>query len=73
MSQTVLIVCRECAGTGNARGGILQCEYCLGQCHVAINRTVEGGIPDGETEWKVRDLGPVPTNPLVLSSDAPKT
>jgi DnaJ-class molecular chaperone len=72
VSQTVLVVCRECAGTGNARGGILQCEYCLGQCHIAVNRMPDGGVPDGEKEWKVRDLGPIPRNPLILSSDAPK-
>lgn len=71
MSATcVLVVCRECAGTGLAAGGVYQCEYCLGQMHVNVSRTMDGGVPDGETPWKCPELGPVPPNPLTLRTDA---
>lgn len=69
MSKTVLVTCRDCAGTGLAAGGVYQCEYCLGQSHILVNRTSDGGIPDQEREWCAPKLGPVPANPLVLASE----
>lgn len=61
MSKTIVAVwCRECGGTGNARDAHLQCEYCLGSCHVYVNRAPGGGVPDGETEWVERELPPPP-------------
>lgn len=66
MNRTVLVTCRQCAGTGDsratdkARATYLQCEYCLGQRHVNIDRTPDGGVPDGETEWLGPMLAPFP-------------
>ena len=57
--RTVLIVCRECAGTGDAPDSYLQCEYCLGQCHINVDRATDGGIPEGEREWCGPVLGKV--------------
>lgn len=63
----VLVNCRECGGTGNDREAIYQCEHCLGQRHVAVNRAPDGGVPDGETLWLEAELPEVPHNPLILS------
>lgn len=57
MSQTtVLVVCRACAGTGlglhNDAGYREDCGECLGQAHVCVNRARDGGLPDGEIEWR---------------------
>jgi hypothetical protein len=73
MSQrTALVVCRDCAGTGDAKldpevGYIHQCHFCLGQGHMLVMLARDGGIPDGEREWKSPKLGPVPHNPLRLT------
>ena len=72
MSQTTaLVVCRACAGTGlghhNDAGYREDCGECLGQCHVAVNRERDGGLPDGETEWRGWTLGPVIPNPYRLT------
>ena len=56
--RTVLIVCRECAGTGDAPN-YLQCGWCLGQGHLNVNREPDGSIPDQETEWCGPVLGKV--------------
>jgi len=77
MSQrTALVVCRDCAGTGDAKldpevGYIHQCHYCLGQGHILVALTRTGEVPDGETEWKSPKLGPVPFNPLRLTYARP--
>lgn len=63
--KTAIIVCRECAGTGNARGGIYQCDICLGQGHLLCDRLPDGSLPDQEREWLGAKLGPVPYNPWV--------
>lgn len=71
MSQrTALIVCRDCAGTGDAKydpevGYIHQCHYCLGQGHMLVDRDHDGNLPDQACEWKSPKLGPVPYNPWV--------
>lgn len=48
--RTVLVVCRVCHGTGD---GIdtAACVDCKGQRHFAVDRTPEGGVPDGYVEW----------------------
>lgn len=69
MSQCVLVSCRACGGTGYGRE-IPVCDVCLGQMHVAVDRANDGGVPDGEREWRSSDLGPVPDNPLIRRSDA---
>jgi hypothetical protein len=38
--------------------------------HINVDRTSDGGVPDGYTEWREIDLGPVPLNPLTLRTDA---
>ena len=71
MSQRcVLVRCRDCGGTGIGKEAFTQCEYCLGQMHINVDRTKDGGVPDGYTEWREIDLGPVPLNPLTLRTDA---
>lgn len=67
----VLVKCRECAGTGLARGGIYQCGECLGQCHVAVDCTKDGGIPDGWQAWHGPAMGPIRDNPLRLTYASP--
>lgn len=69
---TVLVVCLDCAGTGIGKAGYTQCEFCLGQMHVAVDRTVDGGVPDQYREWREYDLPALRVNPLILLSDAPK-
>ena len=64
MSQCVMVVCVDCAGTGYGHG-IPLCPYCLGQGHMLVDRDHDGNLPDQAREWKVRDLGPVPYNPWV--------
>jgi DnaJ-class molecular chaperone len=72
MSHTILVTCVDCAGTGIGAEGYTQCEYCLGQGHMAVNRAHDGGCPDGYREWRSSELGPVPYNPLTLRTDAAK-
>ncbi len=73
MSRTcVLVKCVDCGGTGIGTEPYTQCVYCLGQMHIAVNRTPDGGVPDGFTEWREIDLGPTPLNPLTLRTDAPR-
>lgn len=75
MSTTALVVCRDCAGTGigemSEAGYRVDCEMCLGGRHVAVDRTRDGGIPDGYREWRGWELGPVPVNPWVASNARP--
>lgn len=68
--QTVLVKCRECAGTGLGVPAHLACEVCLGQSHVCVDRAKDGGVPDGWVRWVDYDLPETPLNPLVLRSDA---
>lgn len=73
MSQaTILVICVDCAGTGIGKEGYTQCKYCLGQGHVAVDRAKDGGCPDGYRVWRDHILPPIRSNPLILSSDAPK-
>lgn len=70
--STVLVVCLDCAGTGIGAEGYTQCEFCLGQMHIAVDRTSDGGVPDQYREWREYDLPELRVNPLILLSDAPK-
>jgi hypothetical protein len=72
-SKTVLVYCLDCAGTGIGKEGYTQCEYCLGQMHIAINRAPDGGVPDGYRLWREYTLPDIRVNPLILSSDATPT
>lgn len=73
MSQTtVLVICLDCAGTGIGKEGYTQCEYCLGQMHISVNRAPDGGVPDGYRLWREHTLPDLRPNPLILSSDALK-
>ncbi len=63
MSQTILVTCPACAGTGYGHGGQAVCGECLGQMHVAVDRLRDGGVPDGYTPWREWTLGEVPNNP----------
>lgn len=69
MSAThVLVRCPECGGTGDAQGGIYQCDVCLGCRHLNVPRDPQtGGAPAGLAEWKDAELGPTPLNPLRLT------
>lgn len=70
MSQCVMVTCPSCAGTGYGKDTPV-CDVCLGQLHISVNRTHDGGVPDGYTEWRTSDLGPIPDNPLVLRNARP--
>ena len=61
--QTALVTCPSCAGTGYGKDRPV-CGECLGQLHIAVDRTRDGGIPDGFTPWREWSLGEVPVNPL---------
>jgi len=61
---TVLVVCRDCAGTGDGPDGY--CGFCMAQGHLNVDRTAEGGVPEGEREWIAPTLPDAPPNPLVL-------
>lgn len=63
-----LVTCPACAGTGYGKETPV-CDLCLGCLHIAVDRTKDGGIPDGYAVWREWDLGPVPHNPLVLASE----
>lgn len=63
------MTCPACAGTGYGKG-VPVCGLCLGQLHIAIDRTKDGGIPDGYLPWREWDLGDVPRNPLRLTYEA---
>lgn len=65
-----MVTCPACAGTGYGHG-IPVCEVCLGQLHISVDRTPDGGVPDGYTEWRTSDLGPLPLNPLRLTHRGP--
>lgn len=68
MSQThVLVTCPVCAGTGYGHDRPV-CGECLGQMHISVDRTKDGGVPDGHREWREWSLGEVPNNPLVLKN-----
>lgn len=69
MSRCVLVTCVACAGTGYGKETPV-CDVCLGQLHVAVDRTPDGGVPDGYVEWRTSDLGPIPNNPLRLTYEA---
>jgi hypothetical protein len=44
----------------------------MGQCHWSVDRTSDGGVPDGYRLWREYTLPEIQPNPLILSSDAPK-
>lgn len=46
---TVLVYCPFCTD-GVQRDGLV-CGECNGIGHEAVNRTAEGGVPEGRTEW----------------------
>jgi hypothetical protein len=50
VSACVLVVCRECNGARSNADGTA-CGHCLAQGHVAVDRTPDGDVPIGETEW----------------------
>jgi hypothetical protein len=50
VSHTVLVVCPSCNGSNDAPDGIHECGSC-NRGHIAVDRTPEGGVPDGFTEW----------------------
>ena len=69
MSQThVLVRCPECGGTGDAQGGVYQCDVCLGGRHLNVPRDPQtGGAPAGLTEWKDAELPTIRPNPYRLT------
>lgn len=74
MSQCVLVTCLACGGTGigemSEAGYRAACDPCHGGGHIAVDRTKDGGVPDGYVEWRGWELGPVPINPLRLTYEA---
>jgi DnaJ-class molecular chaperone len=67
MSRIIVLVhCPSCAGTGYGHGQPV-CGECLGQMHIGVNRTTDGGVPDGFREWRDAELGPLKLNPLRLT------
>lgn len=69
---TMLVVCLDCAGTGIGKEGYTQCEFCLGQMHIAVDRAKDGGVPDGYRPWREHTLPDIRLNPLRLTYDATK-
>jgi len=71
MSNTALVTCQACAGTGigemSEAGYRAACDPCLGGGHVLVDRERDGQIPDGWTLWREWELGAVPINPLRLT------
>lgn len=55
---TVLVTCLRCEDGSTADG--LVCGWCNGLGHEAVNRTPEGGVPTGRTEWCPPLLPPLP-------------
>jgi DnaJ-class molecular chaperone len=72
MSQTVAVVCADCAGTGDGPDGF--CGFCLSQGHISIDRNADGSVPalhaDGRpvVEWIAPALPETPINPWVSSN-----
>jgi hypothetical protein len=64
----VRVYCPDCTD-GTAPDG-LGCVMCSAMGHIAIDRLENGDIPQGYTEWKDRELGPISLNPLTLRTDA---
>ena len=62
----MLVYCPSCGGTGYGKHQPV-CGECLGQLHVAVDRAVDGGCPDGFREWRDKELPPVRLNPLRLT------
>lgn len=58
MSVTVLVTCDRCEDGVKPDG--LVCGWCNGLGHEAINRTADGGVPPGRTEWMPPVLPPLP-------------
>lgn len=50
MSTIVNVVCPGCDGTGSDGDGDV-CRECLGQRHIAVDKTPDGSVPDGFREW----------------------
>ena len=69
---TILVVCLDCAGTGIGKEGYTQCEYCLGQMHINVDRTPDGGVPDGYRLWREHTLPDLRRTPSIPTSDASK-
>jgi DnaJ-class molecular chaperone len=69
MSRIVLVHCPDCGGTGYGHNRPV-CGHCLGQMHIAVDRTLDGGCPDGYREWRDKELPPLELNPLRLTYDA---
>ena len=69
MSNTALVTCNECGGTGYGHDRPV-CGVCLGQMHISVDRTKDGGVPDQYRLWREWSLGEVPNNPLILRNDA---
>ena len=71
MSNTALVTCQACAGTGigemSEAGYRAACDPCLGGGHVLVDRERDGKIPDGYCEWRGWHLGPVRPNPYRLT------
>lgn len=71
MSNTALVTCQACAGTGigemSGAGYRVACDPCLGGGHVLVDRERDGQIPDGYTPWREWELGPVRPNPYRLT------
>lgn len=66
----VRVYCPDCTD-GTAPDGF-GCVMCSAMGHIAIDRLPNGDIPQGYTEWKDRELGPIVLNPLTLRTDAPR-
>jgi DnaJ-class molecular chaperone len=60
MSVTVLVLCPHCTDGAKPDGCV--CGWCNGMGHIAVNRTVSGGVPEGCTEWMPPML-PTPHQP----------
>lgn len=68
------MVCPACAGTGigemSDAGYRVDCDPCMGGRHISVDRTKDGGIPDGYVAWREWELGEVRPNPYRLTYEA---
>ncbi len=60
MSALVLVYCPDCTdGTASDGHG---CVMCSAMGHIAVDRTADGGVPEGYREWLPAMLPPLPSH-----------
>ena len=63
MSVTVLVICPLCRGASAYPDNPPCPDVCHSQGHIAVDRTADGTVPEGFTEWLPRELPTLPNIP----------